>query len=357
MAVSAVMTFCMMTSPASVGSAKFSLDPFDIEEGAAFGDASTAPPREEIPVNPKLSGVDESEIRIMIDPGHYGHYNHSPVYSPYWESVMTWKLSNYLMEDLRELGVHADLTREDPEVDMGLNERGFEAKGYDFFISMHSNAGAGSGMDQPLAFCYQDLPWTDMDDISQQLGKLLAEKVSDVMGTKQKGAIAKRKGTEDHDHNGVMDDEWYSVLFASRWVDTPGILLEHSYHTNYRSAVWLYNDDNLKKLAKEEAQVIYDYFIVLKPQQPPLEPLGDKKPGGIGDINGDNAVDSIDASYVLAEYAKTSTGKGEMNELQREASDVNFSGTVDSIDASVIMKYYAYTATGGKKTFEKYLEK
>lgn len=306
---------------------------------------------DEIPINEKIKDLDENVIKVMIDPGHFSYYNRSTVYSPYWESVMTWKLSNFLQEELQKLGVHADLTKSSLDEDPSLNDRGFSSKGYDFFISMHSNAGIYEYMDAPIAFVYQDLPWTDIDDISRELGLKLAKKTAEVMKTTQKGSTERKKGTGDWDKNGINDDEWYSVLFASRFVGTPGILMEHSFHTNYRSSVWLYNDNNLKKLAKAEAKEIYDYFIAIKPQES-SEPA-------FGDVNGDNIIDSSDSACILKEYAASLIGGDTtFSDETRKIADINSDGVIDSVDASVILEFYSYLSVGGTETdIRKWFEK
>ncbi|MDE6091595.1 MAG: N-acetylmuramoyl-L-alanine amidase [Ruminococcus sp.] len=339
-AITATALLCSIYVPLSVNavSAEISVKNI-IDEQQTHRDTTIESP-DLIPVNENIQGLDENIIKIMIDPGHFDHYNRSPVYSPYWESIMTWKLSNYLQKELQALGVHADLTKDSLEADPTLNERGFSSKGYDFFISMHSNAGAYESMDQPLAFVYQQLPWTDIDDISAELGGLIAEKTSEVMQTNQKGGIARRKGTGDWDRNGVMDDEWYSVLFSARYVGTPGILMEHSFHTNYRATLWLYDDDNLKRLAKEEAEVIYDYFSSIKPQQTI-----------VGDVNNDGLIDSVDATQVLIYYAKLSTNPDMSPDKRlKTVYDVNSDGFIDSVDASAILSFYSYNSTGGNET-------
>lgn len=299
------------------------------------------PSPEEIPVNESIRRLSGRVIKVMIDPGHYSYYNQSPVYAPYWESVMTWKLSNYLQEELQALGVHADLTKSSLDEDPSLNDRGFSSKGYDFFISMHSNAGAASYIDQPIAIIYQDLPWTDIDDISREMGEILTATVTDVMKTNQKGITYQRKGTGDWDGNGINDDEWYSVLFGSRYVGTSGILLEHSFHTNYRATLWLYNDDNLKKMAKEEAVAIFDYFSEKKALEYP-------EPPSMGDVNDDGIVDSSDASFILAEYSVISTGgKSFLNDEFKSVADVNGDGLIDASDASEILDFYSFSSTSG----------
>lgn len=348
--------------------------PFEaiVDEAQLYGAAdATVPPPEELPVNDSIKGLDEWTVKIMIDPGHFSNYNQSPVYSPYWESIMTWKLSNYLQKELQALGAHADLTKQSLDEDPELNDRGFCSKGYDFFISIHSNAASYSYIDSPLALVHQDLPWTDIDDISRDMGTILGNKVAEVMQTNQKAEIWARKGTDDHDRNGVMDDEWYSVLFGSRYVGTPGILLEHSYHTNYRATIWLYNDNNLKKLAKEEAALIFKYFTEKKEHEFSMTTAvvssvntetsstvvttttdssqSSVKPA-LGDVNGDGVIDSSDASCVLEEYALISTGsQGAFGGVKMAAADINADGAVDSSDASLILEFYAFLSVGGEK--------
>lgn len=66
-----------------------------------------------------------------------------------------------------------------------------------------------------------------------------------------------------------------------------------------------------------------------------------------GDINSSGAVDSSDASMVLAEYSAVQTGNGaSFTEAQNKAADVNFDDVVDASDASEILRYYAEASTG-----------
>lgn len=339
------MLFCTVSAPINTSSAvSFDITDVTAEEYQPHQAGNEKIPKpEEIPVNESIENLSGRIIKVMIDPGHYSYYNQSPVYAPYWESVMTWKLSNYLQEELQALGVHADLTKNSLDEDPSLNDRGFSSKGYDFFISMHSNAGGSASYDHPLAIIYQDLPWTTIDDTSKEMGEILAATVTDVMETNQKGITYQRKGTGDWDRNGIADDEWYSVLFGSRYVGTPGILLEHSFHTNYRAALWLYNDDNLKRMAKEEAVAIYDYFKEKKALEYP-------EPQSFGDINDDGIIDSSDASLILSEYSVLSTGEESLlsNEF-KSIADINGDGVIDASDASVILEYYSYVLTGGEE--------
>lgn len=347
-----------------------------------WGDSEKIPALEDIPINENILGLDESVIKVMIDPGHNAYENRSPVYSSYYESVMTWKLSNYLKEELELLGVHADLTKYSLEEKPALLTRGHKSKSYDFFVSIHSNAASYSSVDRPVAICYQNLSWTTIDDTSREIGGLLSSKVAEIMKTNQKGVISQRKSVRDRDGNGVLDDEWYGVLSGARYVCTPGILLEHSFHTNYRATVWLSNDDNLKKLAKGEAEVIYNYFSAKKAEElatatttttttetttAPIETTTEettttavradpvpKENYILGDVDGDGTISLLDANYVLEYYTKTAASidikfiqlendpYGE--ELVFNAADIINDRVIDLTDASEILRIYAENA-------------
>lgn len=77
----------------------------------------------------------------------------------------------------------------------------------------------------------------------------------------------------------------------------------------------------------------------------------------LGDVNGDESVDSSDASSVLEAYALSSTGKDiSLTAEQKNAADVNKDGSIDSSDASTILAYYSYIQTGGTGTLEEFLK-
>ena len=68
----------------------------------------------------------------------------------------------------------------------------------------------------------------------------------------------------------------------------------------------------------------------------------------MGDVNGDGMVDSKDATDILAEYSRLSTGAdAEFDELQAVVGDVSVDGRNDSMDASKILSHYSVVSTGG----------
>ncbi len=197
-------------------------------------------------------------MKICIDAGHYGNYNRSPGVKSYYESQQMWKLHLLLEKELEAYGVEVITTRAEQTKDLALEKRGKMAKGCDLFISLHSNA-VGSTMnesvDYPLACCC-------VNGTADTIGVELAIAVHKVMGTKQAAQKTNRKW-------GNVD--YYGVLRGAASVGVPGVLLEHSFHTNTKAANWLLSDSNLAKLAKAEAEVIAKRYG-LKKQTVTAEP-------------------------------------------------------------------------------------
>lgn len=186
-------------------------------------------------------------MKICLDAGHYGKYNQSPVNPAYWESDFAWKFHLFLKAALEGYGIEVITTRTAQAADLKLELRGQKSAGCDLFLSIHSNACSDSSADYPLACCC-------VNGQADVLGHKLAETVGRVMGTVGKPCIWKRKG------NGGTD--YYGVLRGAAAVGTPGILLEHGFHTNLRDTNWLMNDENLRRMAAEEAETIAAYYDI-----------------------------------------------------------------------------------------------
>lgn len=199
-----------------------------------------------------------SKRKICLDAGHYGKYNRSPVVPDYYESDMNWKLHLLLKKYLESYGFEVITTRAEQGKDLALYNRGRTAEDCDLFISVHSNA-AYSTSETPKDGTLHKNEYVDRVDIyaplsgkCHDLAKQLADRIAAVMGTDQGGYVKTRKS----DSGG----EWYGVLRGAASVGVPGLLVEHSFHTNTRAAKWLLNGNNLDKLAKAEAEIIADYF-------------------------------------------------------------------------------------------------
>lgn len=201
-------------------------------------------------------------MKICIDAGHYGKYNRSPANKAYYESEAMWKLHLLQKKYLEQYGFEVILTRSNQATDLALTSRGRLAKGCVLLLSDHSNA-VGSGVNESVDYPVAYVPINGTGD---KIGKLLADCIAKTMGTKQAGRIATRKGS-----NG----DYYGVIRGAVSVGVPGIILEHSFHTNTKATEWLLNESNLDKLAKAEAAVIAAYFG--KKQQTNATTTPDKK--------------------------------------------------------------------------------
>lgn len=188
---------------------------------------------------------------VCLDAGHFGQYNRSPVIPEYYESEMNWKLHLLLKSELEGYGIHVLQTRQFQEVDLNEYYRGTASDTADILLSIHSNAAQRESADHPVVY-------VPLNGSGNELGKLLAACIRRVMDTTEPERVAVREGA-----NG----DYYGVIRGATAVGTVGLILEHSFHTNGRATRWLMDDQNLAVLAKEEAQVIAQWFDVAKEQQ------------------------------------------------------------------------------------------
>lgn len=196
-------------------------------------------------------------MKVCIDAGHYGKYNRSPVLSSYYESDMTWKLHNYLADELKAYGISVVKTRTNQATDRELVSRGYASKGCDLFISEHSNAASRESADYAVVIYMRPNGAAKYDDRSKELADKLAKAIGNTMGVGYDTYYKEYNG--DRDGNGRNDDEWYGVLQGAKQAGVPAVIAENGFHTNLKDAKWLSNDANLKKLAKAQAKVIAEW--------------------------------------------------------------------------------------------------
>ena len=76
----------------------------------------------------------------------------------------------------------------------------------------------------------------------------------------------------------------------------------------------------------------------------------------LGDVNGDNSVNAVDASFALSIYAAESVGSNVLiSDSQKTTADVNSDGAINAVDASIILSYYAYSSTGGTASLNEFI--
>lgn len=192
---------------------------------------------------------------VCLDAGHKGRQNQSPAVPEYYESEMSWTLHLLLKEALGRYGIEAITTRPTKDTPLGVYERGAASEGCDLFLSIHSNAvGSDTNEDADRVMVYVPL-----DGSGDEIGQMFVDGISLIMGTQQTGRIAAKEGSSG---------DYYGVIRGAVAVGTVGLILEHSFHTNTRSANWLMKESNLARLAEEEAVIIAEYFDVPDAETP-----------------------------------------------------------------------------------------
>jgi N-acetylmuramoyl-L-alanine amidase len=201
---------------------------------------------------------------VCLDAGHYGKYNQSPVVKSYYESEMNWKLHLLLKAELEKYGIQVKTTRADKAKDLGFEARGKASKDCDLFISLHSNAANAESTKYVVAMYQVDDNCGEMDEQSKAFAANIAKTVGTVMGLPYQ--TWSTKSSSDRDGNGYKDD-YYGVLRGAHTVHTPGVIIEHGFHTNTATTKWLLEEANLKKLAEAEAKTIAEWFDVKREEK------------------------------------------------------------------------------------------
>jgi hypothetical protein len=147
-------------------------------------------------------------------------------------------------------------------------------------------------------------------------------------------------GGKEHDLTDISD-----TIFREEYVLTPTVDCSETFVAVIdRSAVDTSKAGVYKvtaKLTNKDGSKIYStasFEITVKAAQESYK---------LGDVNNDGLIDSVDASNILAEYARVSSNKpSNFSSAQFKAADVDGDNMVDSSDASRILAYYAYTSSG-----------
>jgi N-acetylmuramoyl-L-alanine amidase len=189
-------------------------------------------------------------MKVMVDPGHYSdHVNQSPVDPSYYESATVWKLGVYLYQELKRRGVDAELTRHNIDENPGLFERGSKTEGYDLFISVHTNS---TGDNKPSDLADFPVCYTQVSGMTDDIADLFLKRLEKELDSKSSGF-----------KQAVRDDageDWYGVLRGAASVGTPGIIVEHGFHTCPANLRKLQKDDFLRTLASADADVIQQWW-------------------------------------------------------------------------------------------------
>ena len=205
-------------------------------------------------------------MKICIDPGHYGDDYNPGVVAGYVESNFTWAYSLLLKERLEKYGVEVVLTRNSkfdyPKTAKGtddLQARGRTADGCDLFISVHSNA-VDNKPEMNSVFCHWSVR-SGGEGIARVIGNALTTFLRKELVTLGDPCMY---AYESEKHPGY---DYYGVLKGAASVDVPGIIVEHSFHTNPSYCIWAMTKGNIERMADVEVKAIVDYYGISEPTQ------------------------------------------------------------------------------------------
>lgn len=177
-------------------------------------------------------------MKILLDAGHGkgSNYNRGSKFGN--EGDNNFKFSLILKRELEKYGFIVGLTRPVDTVgnDDDLYRRGSMGAGYDLFLSLHTNAGGGTGVEI----------YNDVNRGNYNLADKLCKTLASVQGITNRGVKHKYWGSDDY----------YGVLRFNK--AKAGMLVEHCFHDNYKECKWYY--ENMEKIATAEAKCIADFY-------------------------------------------------------------------------------------------------
>ena len=199
-------------------------------------------------------------MKICIDPGHYGSDYNPGVAAGYVESNFTWTYHLLLKERLQKHGVEVVTTRETKAEDLGLQARGKKAEGCDLFISVHSNA-VDNKPEMNAVFCHFSVR-SGGEGIAREIADRLTDFFRGEWGAVFDPSVYSVESTKYPGY------DYYGVLKGVASVAVPGIIVEHSFHTNKKYCEWAMIPGNLEKMADAEVAAIVDYYGLDVPISP-----------------------------------------------------------------------------------------
>ena len=218
-----------------------------------------------------------SKLTVVIDPGHTANYNKG-VFPGYYEGNAVFKLAQYMAaelqsgtDQLRVIMTKNSLT-DDPE----LYARGQVAinSSATVFLSLHSNA-VGDTTKYEKAYgvsVYRSLFLPDSEDLGKKLADAVVSVMAPVTGvTYSRGVLTYKSANTGRDYYGVIRgavNNAGSVSQAAQYSVKHAFIIEHGFHTNSKECAFLADDNNLRKIAKAEADVIKEHFGIIGSTEP-----------------------------------------------------------------------------------------
>ena len=196
--------------------------------------------------------VDNSDLVIVLDPGHDASKHPGASANGVKEEVVSLKIAEYCKEVLEQYaGVSVYLTRTDgncpyPDTnsidDILKRVEWAKTKDADVFISFHINSSVSSAAHGAEVY------YPKGEEDAQNLAKDIVDELAK-LGLKNRGD----KG-----------DDSYAVIRHSKRNGFPGLIIEHAFVSNASDAKWFQTEENLRKLGEADAAGIINYYGLTK---------------------------------------------------------------------------------------------
>ncbi|MDO5714900.1 MAG: N-acetylmuramoyl-L-alanine amidase [Tissierellia bacterium] len=193
-------------------------------------------------------------IKILLDPGHGAGSAHNRGYIGGNEGDSNWDFHVKLRRELEKYSIKVGTTRPRKTDNPSLSARGKMGKGYDLFLSIHSNAAGSTATGSEV---FDD---TNPKYSNKKLASALTATCSSVLGIPNRGVKYKRRA------NG---SNWYGVLYSNAAKN--GMLLEMFFHTNRNDVAKFKAKQD--ELARELARAIAKHYGIQASENPGVKPI------------------------------------------------------------------------------------
>ncbi|MCI8397330.1 MAG: hypothetical protein HFJ52_06920 [Clostridia bacterium] len=284
-------------------------------------------------------------VTIVLDSGHGGKDPGSINQNlGLYERNQVWKITNYLkgyLEEYKDTKVYMTYPKYTETGDTLTRARRSEImKNYnaDLGISLHIDSSTNTSLRGATAYVSGHPKFKSS---MTKLGNNMLANLSK-LGIKSNGVQTRIDTTEPPYEDGTPRD-YYAMLMYPTEYGIPAILFEHCYISNSEDCKFIDSDEDLKKIAKADADAIANYLKLVKKSDENTSDIdktyvGQKAIGNYlyGDINKDGKVDTKDARLALLNYV----GKEKLTDEQKLLGDVNKDNKVDTKDARQILLFY-----------------
>lgn len=181
-------------------------------------------------------------IKIIIDPGHGAGAAHNRGALCFNEGDNNYRYSLVLKEELEKYeSVAVDLTRKNINDNPSLSQRATMGKGYDLFLSSHSNAIGGNPSVRGTEV------WDSIEKPNKELAKVICNSTAELFQHNNRGVKYKE---------GQSGWNWYAVLRLNEAKSS--MIVESGFHSNSDDCTFFKN--NHKKIAEVQSFAIANHY-------------------------------------------------------------------------------------------------